>query len=287
MKKITKAVIAAAGFGTRFLPQTKAMPKEMLPVIDKPVIQYVVEELVESGIRDIIIVTGWHKRSIEDHFDYPYELIAFLEEQKKFKLLEEVKRSASLANFIYIRQKGLYGNGTPFYCARHIIDNEPFVAMFGDEFLTARPPRVKQCLDTFYKYGDPVLSAVRLEDVTKAGIVGGVEIEKTVWQIKKYVEKPTVEEAPSNLGVIGCYVLTPDIFAALEDLEPGKGNEIWLVDAINKLMKKRSVYALEIQNARYFDTGNKLGYLKAVVEHALIHPEIGRDFKKYIKSLKI
>src|SRR3989338_1630113 len=287
MQKITKAVIAAAGFGTRFLPQTKAMPKEMLPIVDKPVIQYVVEELVESGIKDIVIVTGWHKRSIEDHFDYPYELITLLEEQKKAKLLEEVKRSASLANFVYIRQKGPYGNGTPFYCARQVIDNEPFVAMFGDEFITANPPRVKQCIDTFRKYGDPVLSAVRVKDVTKVGVIGGTEVEKNIWQIKKYIEKPTREEAPSNLGVVGCYVLTPDIFSALGGLEPGKGNEIWLVDAINKLMKKRPVYACEVQNAHYYDTGNKLDYIKTVVAHAMKHPEIGSDFKKYLKGLRI
>ena len=287
MKKITKAVIAAAGFGTRFLPQTKAMPKEMLPIVDKPVIQYVVEELVASGIKDIVIVTGWHKRSIEDHFDYPYELISLLEDQHKEDLLAEVKRSASLANFIYIRQKGPYGNGTPFYCARQVIDNEPFVAMFGDEFVTATPPRVQQCMDVFYKYGDPVLSAVRVGDVTRVGVVGGTEVEKNIWQIKTYIEKPTVKEAPSNLAVVGCYVLTPDIFGALEDLEPGKGNEIWLVDAINKLMTKRPVYANEVQNARYYDTGNKLEYLKTVVEHGLKHPEIGPSFRNFLKDLKV
>jgi len=192
-----------------------------------------------------------------------------------------------LANFVYIRQKGPYGNGTPFYCARQVIDNEPFVAMFGDEFITANPPRVKQCIDTFRKYGDPVLSAVRVKDVTKVGVIGGTEVEKNIWQIKKYIEKPTREEAPSNLGVVGCYVLTPDIFSALEGLEPGKGNEIWLVDAINKLMKKRPVYACEVQNAHYYDTGNKLDYMKTVVAHAMKHPEIGSDFKKYLKGLRI
>ena len=288
--KITKAIVPVAGYGTRFLPVVKTIPKEMLPIVDTPVIQYVVEECVDSGIEDIIIVTGYHKRGIEDHFDAPNsDLIENLKMggEKKKPLLEEVKRISEMANFVYIRQKGPYGNGTPFYCARQVIDNEPFVAMFGDEFITANPPRVKQCIDTFRKYGDPVLSAVRVKDVTKVGVIGGTEVEKNIWQIKKYIEKPTREEAPSNLGVVGCYVLTPDIFSALEGLEPGKGNEIWLVDAINKLMKKRPVYACEVQNAHYYDTGNKLDYMKTVVAHAMKHPEIGSDFKKYLKGLRI
>jgi UTP--glucose-1-phosphate uridylyltransferase len=288
-QKIRKAVIPAAGFGTRFLPQTKAMPKEMLPIVDKPVIQYVVEELVASGITDIIIVTGWHKRSIEDHFDNPNELIKMLEEQKKFDLLEQVKRTAALANFIYIRQKGPYGNGTPVLCAKSIIGDEPFVAIWGDEFIYSNPPRAKQCIEVFEKYGDPVISAVRVpkEDVSRYGIVDAVNVEKNIWQINQLLEKPSVSEAPSNLAAHGCYVLTPDIFPLLEAVQPGKSGEIWLTDAIKELMKTRPIYACEVADAKYYDTGNKLEYLKTVIEFALTHKELNGDFRAYLKSLKI
>jgi UTP--glucose-1-phosphate uridylyltransferase len=288
-QKIRKAVIPAAGFGTRFLPQTKAMPKEMLPIVDKPVIQYVVEELVASGVTDIVIVTGWHKRSIEDHFDYPFELIKMLEQQKKEKLLEEVKRTAGLANFIYLRQKGPYGNGTPVLCAKSVIGSEPFVAIWGDEFIYSTPPRAHQCIDVFEKYGDPVISAVRVPkgDVSRYGIVDARNVEKNIWQINKLIEKPSVDEAPSNLAAHGCYVLTPDIFDYLEGLKPGKSDEIWLTDAIQKLMKKRPVYACEISDGKYYDTGNKLEYLKTVVEFALQHKDLNGDFRAYLKSLKL
>lgn len=286
---IRKAVIPAAGFGTRFLPQTKAMPKEMLPIVDKPVIQYVVEELVASGITDIIIVTGWNKRSIEDHFDYPNELIQTLKDQGKHALIEEVKRTAELANFIYIRQKGPYGNGTPVLCAKDVIGDEPFVAIWGDEFIYSKPPRAKQCIEVFEKYGDPVISAVRVahEDVSRYGIAEVINIEKNIWQMTGIVEKPQKGEAPSNLAAHGCYVLTPDIFEYLEKLKPGKSNEIWLTDAIRQLMKKRPVYACEIKNAKYYDTGNKLEYLKTVVEFALNHKDLNGDFRKYLKSLTL
>lgn len=289
MSKIRKAVIPAAGFGTRFLPQTKAMPKEMLPIVDKPVIQYVVEELVASGITDIIIVTGWHKRAIEDHFDYPNELINVLKEQGKKELVDEVRRTAELANFIYIRQKGPYGNATPVLSARAVIGDEPFVVIWGDEFIYSKPPRAKQCIDVFEKYGDPVISAIQVPkaDVSRYGIVDAVKVEKNVWQIKKLFEKPDVTEAPSTMAAHGCYVLTPDIFPILETLKPGKGGEHWLPDAIQELMKKRPVYACEIVNGKYYDTGNKLEYLKTVVEFALTHKDLNGDFRAYLKSLKL
>ena len=287
--KIHKAVIPAAGFGTRFLPQTKAMPKEMLPIVDKPVIQYVVEEAVASGITDVVIVTGWHKRSIEDHFDYPFELIKMLEQQGKEKLLEEVKRTASLANFIYVRQKGPYGNGTPVLSARPVIGDEPFVVMWGDEFIYAKPPRALQCIKVFEKYGDPVISAVRVpkEDVSRYGIVEAKNVEDNIWQIERMVEKPSVEEAPSNLAAHGCYVLTPDIFPLLEKAKPGKSDEIWLTDAIQELMKVRPVYACEVKDGKYYDTGNKIEYLKTVIEFALAHKDINGEFRAYLKSLKL
>lgn len=288
-RKIRKAVIPAAGFGTRFLPQTKAMPKEMLPIVDKPVIQYVVEELVASGIQDIVIVTGWHKRSIEDHFDYPNELIQTLKEQGKEKLIDEVKKTAELANFIYIRQKGPYGNGTPVMCAQHVIGDEPFVVAWGDEFIYSNPPRAKQCIEVFEKYGDPVISAIKVphEDVSRYGIVELTEVEKNVGQIKRLVEKPSPDEAPSDIAAHGCYVLTPDIFDALRSLKPGKSGEIWLTDAIKELMKTRPVYACEVEGGKYYDTGNKLEYLKTVVEFALNHKDLNGDFREYLKSLKL
>ncbi len=287
--KIRKAIIPAAGFGTRFIPQTKAMPKEMLPIVDKPVIQYVVEELVASGITDIVIVTGWHKRSIEDHFDYPNDLIQTLKEQKKEKLIEEVIRIAEMANFIYIRQKGPYGNGTPVLCAREVIGDEPCVVIWGDEFIYADPPRARQCIEVYEKYGDPVISAVRVpkEDVSRYGIVDTLHIEKNIYQIKKLIEKPSTDEAPSNLAAHGCYVLTPDIFPLLAKLKPGKSGEIWLTDAIKELLKTRPVYACEVKNGKYYDTGNKLEYLKTVVEFALRHKDLNGDFRSYLKSLKL
>lgn len=289
VQKIRKAVIPAAGFGTRFLPQTKAMPKEMLPIVDKPVIQYVVEELVASGITDIVIVTGWHKRAIEDHFDYPNELLQTLKEQGKDELAMEVKRTAELANFIYIRQKGPYGNGTPVLCARNVIGDEPFVAIWGDEFIYAKPPRAKQCIEVYERYGDPVISAIEVpkSDVSRYGIVDAVNVEDNVWQIKKLIEKPKKEEAPSNLAAHGCYVLTPDIFPILEKLGPGKSGEIWLTDAIKELMKSRPVYACLVKNSRYYDTGNKLEYLKTVVEFALAHKDLNGDFREYLKNLDL
>src|SRR3989344_2564341 len=266
MNKVRKAVIPAAGYGTRFLPATKAQPKEMLPVVDKPIIQYVVEEVVASGITDIIIVTGASKRAVEDHFDYNYELQQWLKKQGKDELREEMKRIADMASFIYVRQKGPYGNGTPALCAREVVGDEPFVYIWGDEFIYATPPRAKQCLDVFEKYGDPVISGIRVpkKDVSKYGIAEVQPVEKNIFQILSLVEKPEPSETPSTLATHGCYVLTPDIFGELEKLGPGKGGEIWLVDAIKNLMKKRPVYTCEVKNSIYYDTGDKIEYLKTV-----------------------
>lgn len=293
MKKIRKAVIPAAGFGTRFLPQTKAMPKEMLPIVDKPIIQYVVEECVASGIEDIIMVTNWQKRSIEDHFDYPYELEKRLTEWGKEKELEEIRRIAEMANFIYIRQKGPYGNATPALCAEPAIEDEPFVVIWGDEFIYAEPPRLKQMIDVYNKYGGIVISGVRIankNDVSRYGIadIEPVGQEKSIFRIKSIVEKPKPQQAPSNLATHGAYILPPEIFEAIRSLKPGKGGEIWLVDAINILHKKgMPVYACEIQNGKYYDTGNKLEYLKTVVEFALKNPDINGEFREYLKKLNL
>ena len=291
-KKIRKVVIPAAGFGTRFLPQTKAMPKEMLPIVDKPVIQYVVEEAVESGIEDVIIVTGAAKRAIEDHFDVPNaELIKNLEMGGKEELVKHVMRISELANFIYIRQKGAYGNGTPVLSAEPAIEDEPFAVLWGDEVIYSHPPRLKQMMDVYEKHGGIVISGVRIEkkeDLRRYGIADVTLVEGNVYKINQIVEKPDPEHAPSNLATHGAYILPPEIFEALRSLEPGKGGEIWLVDAINKLKDQGvPVFAVEIKDGKYYDTGNKLEYMKTVVELGLKHQDIKEEFKKFLKELQL
>ncbi|MDR3571817.1 MAG: UTP--glucose-1-phosphate uridylyltransferase GalU [Candidatus Pacebacteria bacterium] len=288
-QKIRKAVIPAAGFGTRFLPQTKAMPKEMLPIVDKPIIQYVVEEAVASGIQDIIIITGAHKRSIEDHFDYPFELEKRLREAGKDKQADEVLAIADMANFIYIRQKGPYGNGTPVLNARDAIGDEPFAILWGDEFIHSDPPRLKQMIDVWEKYEAPNISAVRVPEsqVGKYGIADVSPVEGNVFKIDKIIEKPKPGNAPSNLATHGAYIMPPRLFELLEATPPGKDGELWLVDAITALAKERDVYAVEIQNGKYYDTGNKLEYLKTVVEFGLKHPDLNGDFKNFLKGLEL
>lgn len=291
-KKITKAVIPAAGFGTRFLPQTKAMPKEMLPIVDKPVIQYVVEEAVESGIKDVVIVTGSSKRAIEDHFDMPNaDLVNNLVMGGKEKMLEEVKKIAEMANFIYVRQKGLYGNGTPVLSAESVIGNESFAVLWGDEFISSNPPRLAQMMKVYEKYGGVVISGVRIESkdrLSRYGIADLTPVEDKIFKINKIVEKPLPEEAPSNLATHGAYILPPEIFSALRGLKPTKGGEIWLTDAINVLREQGvPVYACEIENGTYYDTGNKIEYLKTVIEFALKHKDLNGEFREYLKSLKI
>jgi len=291
-KKITKGVIPAAGFGTRFLPQTKAMPKEMLPVVDKPVIQYVVEEAVHSGVNNIIIVTGANKRAIEDHFDVPNEdLVKNLMSGNKEHILKEIRKIAAMANFIYIRQKGPYGNGTPILAVEPVIEDEPFAVLWGDEFIYSKPPRLKQMIQVYEKYGGIVISGVRIdkkEDLKRYGIAELEHVEGNVHQIKRIIEKPDPDEAPSNIATHGGYIVPPDIFRALKSIKPGKGGEIWLVDAINFLKKEGvPVYTVVIENGRYYDTGNKFEYLKTVVEFALQHTELNGDFKKFLKSLKL
>jgi len=289
-KKITKALIPAAGFGTRFLPQTKAMPKEMLPIVDKPVIQYVVEEVVASGIENVIIVTGASKRAIEDHFDEPNEdLVQNLENGKKAALLEQIKSISQMANFIYVRQKGPYGNGTPVLAGEAVIEDEPFAVLWGDEFIYSTPPRLKQMIDVYEKYGGMVISGVRIEDkedLKRYGVMDLDPVEGNVYKVKRIVEKPEPGEAPSNLAAIGAYILPPEIFGALKKVTPGKGGELWLTDAINLLQEQGiPLYTVEIENGKYYDTGNKLEYMKTVVELALKHPEVGNEFEKFLKEL--
>jgi UTP--glucose-1-phosphate uridylyltransferase len=285
--KITKAIIPVAGYGTRFLPATKAMPKEMLNIVDKPVIQYIVEEAVASGITDIILVTGMGKRAIEDHFDHNSELYNWLVKQGKHKLKDEIKKIAEMANFIYIRQKGQYGNGTPVLNAQKIIGNEPFAVLFGDDmFYGGKKPRLKQLIETYEKYGDPVLTAcnVSKEDTSRYGIIDALKIEKNIYQVKKIVEKPGPEKAPSTLASIGGYILTPDIFETLAKTKIGKGGELWLADAMSALLKQRPFYACEVE-AKYYDVGSKLGWLKANVDLALETRDLKDEFRKYLKTI--
>lgn len=288
-KKITKALIPAAGFGTRFLPQTKAMPKEMLPIVDKPVIQYVVEEIVNSGIENIIIVTGATKRAIEDHFDEPNEdLVQNLKNGNKEKALEQIEHISNMANFIYVRQKGPYGNGTPVLAGEAVIEDEPFAVVWGDEFILAQPPRLKQMIEVYEKYGGIVISGVKIEkkeDLKRYGIAELEPVEGNVFRIKRIVEKPDPESAPSDIATHGAYILPPEIFGALRKLAPKEGDEVWLVDAINMLKDEGvPVYTVVIENGKYYDTGNKLEYMKTVVDLAKVHPEIGEEFKKYLKE---
>lgn len=295
-RKVTKAVIPAAGFGTRFLPQTKAIPKEMLPIVDKPVIQYVVEELVDAGIKDIIMVTGYHKRTIEDHFDSPnVDLLENLRfgGAKKKELISEVERISELANFIYVRQKGPYGNGTPLLNVRHIIGDEPFIYAWSDDFISASPSRFKQLLSVYEKYGCSCLGSIRArsdEDYNRYGFSGGEEIEPGVMDIKTIIEKPGKAKAPSDLANVSGFIFTPEIFDYLtkvaENLQPEQ--ELWYNDAIKLMLAdKKRVLAVEIKNGKFYDTGNKLDYLKTVVEFALKRPDIGPQFKQYLHELKL
>jgi UTP--glucose-1-phosphate uridylyltransferase len=289
-KKIRKAVIPAAGFGTRFLPQTKAMPKEMLPIVDKPVIQYVVEEAVASGIKDIIIVTGAQKRAIEDHFDVlSAELTHSLETSGKLDILKENQAISEMANFIYIRQKGLYGNGTPVLSAEPAIEDEFFAVLWGDEFIHSHPPRLAQMLAVHEKYGGAVISGVRIEkkeDLRRYGIAAVDHIEGNVYQIKKIVEKPEPDQAPSNLATHGAYILPPEIFNILRNQQPGTGGEIYLPEAIDQLIATGyPVYTAVIENGHYYDTGNKIEYLKTVIDFALARPDLGPELRDYLEKI--
>jgi len=296
MKKVTKAVIPAAGFGTRFLPQTKAMPKEMLPVVDKPIIQYIVEELVEAGIKDIIIVTGANKRSIEDHFDTPNkDLVENLEAggEKKKPLLDEIKKISELANFVYIRQKGPYGNGTPLLNVRHIIGDEPFVYAWSDDFIVAEPSRFKQLIAAYEKYGCSCLGSIRTakdEDYDRYGFTGGKEIEPGVIEVKIIIEKPGKENAPSDLANVSGFLFTPEIFSFLDKAMENfkEGSEFYYNDALKLMLEAgKKIMAIEIKGGKYYDTGNKLEYLKTVVEFALKHPDLNGEFREYLASLNV
>ncbi|MDO8498380.1 MAG: UTP--glucose-1-phosphate uridylyltransferase [bacterium] len=292
-KKITKALIPAAGFGTRFLPQTKAMPKEMMPLVDKPIIQRVVEELVEAGIETIVIVTGLYKRAIEDHFDNQYELEDKLLKAGKEKELEEVRKISDLAEFIYLRQKGPVGNATPILNARHIMGEDPFLLFWGDDFIDAEPSRARQLIHAYEKYNSMIIGALRItseDGFKKYGFAGGEEIEPGVIKVNKVIEKPGNREAsPSDLASISGFVITPDIYQYLEEARDKlqEGEELVYLSGIQGAINDGvSVHAIELKNAIYRDTGNKLEYLKTVVEYGLKHEEFGEEFKDFLKNLK-
>jgi UTP--glucose-1-phosphate uridylyltransferase len=287
-QKVTKAVFPAAGMGTRFLPATKASPKEMLALVDKPLIQYGVDEVVASGIDDVIIVTGRGKRAIEDHFDMSYELEQELKFKKKYKMLKEVAKISDMATFSYIRQKQALGLGHAILVAERMVHDEPFAVVLSDDIIDAKVPVIKQMLDVYYKYGDPVVAICEVapENVSSYGVIDGTEVEPGVFQIKDMVEKPAVGTAPSNLAIIGRYILTPDIFGEIRKSGAGAGGEIQLTDGMKRLLKKRPIYAYKFKGTRY-DAGDKLGFLTATVEYALKDKSLGKKFRKYLEELGI
>jgi UTP--glucose-1-phosphate uridylyltransferase len=286
---VRKGVFPAAGLGTRFLPATKAQPKEMLPLVDKPTIQYVVEEAVASGLAEIIIVTGRGKRAIEDHFDASFELEYYLNDRGKFEELAQIKTISELASVSYVRQKEPLGLGHAILCARSLVGDEPFGVFLGDDIIGAAPvPCMRQLLDVFEYHGGPVLAVERVppERIHQYGVIAGRRIGGNVYEITDLVEKPPAEEAPSDLAIIGRYVLTPDVFAILAETPPDARGEVQLTDALRSLREQRPMYAVEFEGKRY-DTGDKLGFLKATVEFALARPDLAGAFRAYLKTLPL
>ena len=288
---VRKAVFPAAGLGTRFLPATKAQPKEMLPIVDKPIIQYGVEEAVASGIDAIILVTGRGKSAIEDHFDVSAELETFLEARDKASLLAEIRKISSLINFACVRQDEPLGLGHAVLVARDIVNDEPFAVVLADDVIDADPPGLKQVIDVFDRVGDPVLAVERVPDseVSRYGIVDAASAEglgEGVYRVRDLVEKPRREDAPSNLAIIGRYVLTPDIFPALEATAADHSGEIQLTNGLSRLLRERPIYVCEVKGVRH-DTGNKLGFLRAVVYFALRRPDLAEPFAQYLQSLDL
>ncbi len=281
-----KAVIPVAGWGTRFLPATKAMPKEMLPVVDKPVIQYIVEELIEAGISDIIFITGKHKRAIEDHFDINKELELHLEANGKRKQLEEIKKISTLVNPIYVRQKEQKGLGHAVLMAKPVAENTPFVVSLGD-IIIKDLNSVSLMKEIYNRFGRSVIALFEVpkEEVSKYGIAKVKQIGENLYQIEDIVEKPSPEEAPSNLAVVGRYLFTPTLWKHLENTPPGKGGEIQLTDAIRSLLEEEEVYAFTVEPSLVYDTGNKLDYLKTVITFALEREDIGKELKEFLKQI--
>ena len=286
-KRIRKAIIPAAGLGTRFLPATKAQPKEMLPIVDKPTIQYIIEEAVASGIEEILIVTGRNKKCIEDHFDKSIELELELEKNNKQELLKIVRDISRMVNIHFIRQKEPNGLGHAIYCAKAFVNNEPFAVLLGDDVVyNEGKPCLQQLIECFNEYNTTILGVqdVKHENVSKYGIVNGIDIENNVCRVKGLVEKPSIEEAPSNTAILGRYIITPRIFEILERTNPGKGGEIQLTDALLSLISEEAMYAYKFEGKRY-DVGDKLGYIQANIEYALRNPELREELVEYLHNI--
>lgn len=284
--KVKKAVIPAAGLGTRFLPITKSQPKEMVPVVDKPTIQYVVEEAVASGIDDVLIVTGRGKRAIEDHFDRSVELESILKSKNDHQAVKELEDIAHMADMHYIRQKVALGLGHAVLCAKKHIGDNPFAVLLGDIITLEDTPCTKECIEAYDKYGASVIAVERvpMQDVRKYGVIAGEKVGDNIYRITDMVEKPDPKDAPSDLAILGRYILTPTIFEMLEKTTPGLGGEIQLTDALKALLEKEEIYAIEVTGPRY-DIGNKLSWIKATIELALMNEEFGKDLSDYLKKL--
>lgn len=285
--KIRKAVFPAAGLGTRFLPATKASPKEMLPLVDKPLIQYAVEEAVASGIDSILIITGRDKAAIENHFDISFELEQLLKQKGKDELFEQVRAISEIARISYTRQREALGLGHAIYQAKDFAGDDPFAALLADDIVDAEKPALKQMIEVFEKYDAPVIATMQVagEAISRFGVIDAEEVEPNVYKIRDMVEKPKFAEAPSDLAIIGRYIFTPDIFDAIEKTEPGAGGEIQITDAMRLLLKDRPFYAVKLDGTRH-DAGDKLGFLIATVEFALKREDLGDEFRKYLKGLK-
>jgi len=283
---VKKAIIPAAGLGTRFLPATKSQPKEMLPIVDKPTLQYIIEEAIESGIEEILIITGRNKKSIEDHFDKSVELELELEQKGKDEMLEMVRNISNMVNIHYIRQKEPKGLGHAIHCAKSFIGNEPFAVLLGDDIVDCETPCLKQLISAYDEYKTSILGVqeVAKEDTCKYGILDVKHIEDRVYKVKDMVEKPSVEEAPSNVAILGRYIITPEIFNILENQEPGKGGEIQLTDALKTLGKQEAIYAYNFEGRRY-DVGDKLGFLEATIDFALKRENLKDDLLNYMKNI--
>lgn len=287
-QRIRKAVFPAAGLGTRFLPATKASPKEMLSLVDKPLIQYVVEEAVASGIESVIIVTGRGKAAIEDHFDISFEMEHLLRERGKEQALKEIHAISEMARVSYVRQREALGLGHAILQAKDLVGDEPFAVMLSDDIVDAKVPALRQMLDVYEKYDAPVLGTMQVEGeaISRFGVIDAEEVEQGVFKIKDMVEKPPFKDAPSDLAIIGRYILTPDVFDEIESTRPGAGGEIQITDAMRALLKKRPFYAVRFTGTRH-DAGDKLGFLIATVEFALKRPDLAPEFVEYLRSLKL
>ena len=286
--KIRKAVFPAAGLGTRFLPATKASPKEMLPLVDKPLIQYSVEEAVAAGVESLLIITGRDKTAIENHFDISFELEELLKDKNKDDLFDQVRAISDIARISYTRQKQALGLGHAIYQAKDFVGDEPFAALLADDVIDAERPALAQMIDVYEKFDAPVIATMKVEGeaISRFGVIDADEVEPGVFRIKGMVEKPAFEDAPSDLAIVGRYIFTPDIFEAIEQTKPGAGGEIQITDAMVRLLEKRPFYAVRLEGTRH-DAGDKLGFLIATVEYALKRDDLGDDFRKYLRSLEL